>query len=177
MDSSELDLDRVKYHHLVYFMIHQPLSGEETQSVFLLIMSQHSGVIPGHGNSFCSAPKLDTGDMSQSLDTIIISPSYFSLVTHTSLRVSWYFCLYFLCFIVLWLDYYFVVLPSDAMLAAVKRYEVSGSAGSHGTFHLLNLHQNIQQKPPPPLPTADTVTSKLRARYLKCKINIWAALC
>ena len=43
-------------------MIHQPLSGEETQSVFLLIMSQHSaGVIPGHGNGFCSLPKLDTG--------------------------------------------------------------------------------------------------------------------
>ena len=54
-----------------------------------------------------------------------------------------------LCFIVLWLDYYFVF-PSDAMLAAVKRYEVSGSARSHGTFHLLNLHQNIQQEPPPP---------------------------
>ena len=57
MDSSELDLDRVKYHHLVYFMIHQPLSGEETQSVFLLIMSQHSGVIPGMGTVF--APRLN----------------------------------------------------------------------------------------------------------------------
>ena len=118
-------------------------------------MSQHSaGVIPGHGNGFCSLPKLDTvtcpGHLIPS-SHLLTPPS-----SHTGRRETPHYgchdifvCIFIICFIVLWLDYYFVF-PSDAMLAAVKRYEVSGSARSHGTFHLLNLHQNIHQKPPPP---------------------------
>ena len=150
MDSSELDLDRVKYHHLVYFMIHQPLSGEETQSVFLLIMSQHSGVIPGHGNSFCSSPKLDTGDMSRSLDTIIISPSYFSFVTHTSLRVSWYFCLYF--YVLLFCGLIIILLCSRLTRCWLpsKGMKSQAAPGLTGLFICLTYTKISSRSPLPP---------------------------
>ena len=135
-------------------MIHQPLSVWDTISV--LIFDNEAtlyNVIPWHGNGFCSARLcLDSltspGHLIPS-SHLLMSRLYGAiwdmrhLITGVMILLN-----VFQIFIVSWLDYYFVVLPSDAMLAAVKRYEVSGSAGSHGTFHLLNLHQNIQQKPP-----------------------------
>ena len=124
----------------------------ETQSVFLfLIMRRHYNVIPWHGNGFCSARLcLDSltspGHLIPS-SHLLMSRLYGAIWDMRHLITSIMILLnVFQIFIVLWLDYYFVFLSGCELPS--KGMKSQAASRSHGTFHLLNLHQNIQQKPP-----------------------------
>ena len=149
-------------------MIHQPLSVWDTISV--LISDNEAtlyNVIPWHGNGFCSARLcLDTltspGHLIPS-SHLLMSRLYGAIWDMRHLITGIMILLnVFQIFIVLWLDYYFVFLSGCELPS--KGMKSQAASRSHGTFHLLNLHQNIQQKPPsPPLqrPTRGWRCSKM----------------
>ena len=132
------------------FMIHQVPSVWDTISVLISDNEAHTIMSsPGMGTVFAPCLSVTSpGHLIRSSHLLMSNMRTYTGTWYTSLPVSWY-SFYVLRFIVLWLDYYFVFpvwlagceLPSKGMKS-------QAASRSHGTFHLLNLHQNIQQKPP-----------------------------